>query len=276
MRIRIVEEETGDSVDLSRYEYFNIAPPSAIEDVDENTDELLEYVEEMLSADDEIMPNLMMAVRDTFGLDEDQGVPEKVEVYFGNNSQHKIYFSILAQALMSQFNETDFSYNPDEVMTEEGERSSSNDTTDTVAEEEEDKDSDDADGGDNEVEDQQEEVEQQQQERREEPKQNETYLGIPLPVDMPMPKTTSRQLEQLASRRVRTNRNGETRTSGVPVVIRSNFQPPEQPSAFVRRSEPSVMRVPQPRPDLDMQTFTFRGTQITKFEPRARPVQAQQ
>ena len=285
MRIRIVTEETRDSVNLSEYSEFGISPPEDIEDSESNEGQFLEYFIKLFGDEPDLLPDLIAIIKDSVGIEEDQEVTEDIELYFGNTRRHKVYFKMLAQIIMAQFNKKPFAYDPDENMGDKEEpRDSGDDTTDTATtskedEEEEDEDnneepgSPEADEADEGEQDEPEEDESEQRRERE-PDQVQTYRGIPIPTSMPMPKTTSDQMEQLAARRNRGLRANNTHGNMGPELVRSNFRPPEQPESFARRSDPLPGRVPQPRPDLDMQKFTFRGTQITTFAVRPPPAPA--
>lgn len=290
MRILIVEEETDGVVNLSDLEALSLESPDVTD-----IDGIVEHLNALQDDDENIFKAVIAVIRTDLGLDEpddeddydDISSLDTVKVYFGdlNSESDEIYYRVLSQKIASIINGTWFRYNPEENMMEIPEHNEAscedgddNSTTDQASIE------GDAEGGgginddaeDELVEDEGNDLADEWNEDQAEhiPRDeselgldnDEThYNGIPRPQEMPVPRATSQQLEQLAMRaQARIARGTDSRAANGSIVIKSNFQPPERSPAFTRW-EPA-----RPRPDLDMQTFIYKGTNITVFESKAR------
>ncbi len=283
MRIKIVADQTGEAVDLSDLDHLD--PSDEIEAIERDDTEEEELAttrdaRETLKArrmahwiieiDTEVQPGvlggLIDGIRESLGLDDDDPYPDEVEVYYGDFMGHRLYYRVLSQLLeMLSRGGEDFVYKPDVVMSDDDEESDSDDTDkvimddDNNAAEEEAEVGNDAVNSDN---DEEEDVGRAGRKHIKKPaveEENDEAPPIPMPQGRPMPHATSERMEQVAARRPRMAREMAPRGNNAPATIKNNFRAPERLTVFAR-AEPLRQRT-----DLDMHSFTYKGTVITSF-----------
>lgn len=268
MKFLIVKQQLDDAVDLSDLSEFELEPPDP-DDIDPSDyNSLADYVRDQRIGIRRVL-EYIYAEKD---VEDEEILDPFVTLYFGDRSAFPLYYEALTQAIEAAYLRRTFEFDEERNVYYNGANEEA-DEEETSHEEQQDGDPD------------EEEVPYFDEERTDglavqdmEDDDVDEGMGlpapstageaeefpIPRPQGIPMPTTTGTYIERLTERRLQMIRQPVERGTIAPISIRTNFQDPRQPQAFIRTPE-------RPLPSLEMHTFAFGGTPVTVFRNRVPP-----